>query len=104
MAVIEQLASPWLFPAAAAALLAYSFVLPYFTVNGSLRGIPAPPTASVSNLWLFWTVREGNRYAVVDEVHKKLGPVVRIAPNHVSIADVDAINTIYGHGNGFLKS
>jgi benzoate 4-monooxygenase len=104
MAVIELLASPWLFPAAAAALLAYSFVFPYFTVNGSLRGIPAPPTASLSNIWLFWTVREGNRYAVVDEVHKKLGPVVRIAPNHVSIADVDAVNTIYGHGNGFLKS
>jgi len=29
---------------------------------------------------------------------------VRIQPNHVSVADADAIPIIYGHGNGFLKS
>lgn len=50
------------------------------------------------------TCRRGKRFEVVDKVHQKLGPVVRIAPNHVSIADADAINVIYGHGNGFLKS
>ncbi|KAK5084291.1 hypothetical protein LTR05_005367 [Lithohypha guttulata] len=40
----------------------------------------------------------------VDECHKKYGKVVRIQPNHVSIADDSAINIIYGHGNGFLKA
>ena len=33
-----------------------------------------------------------------------LGPIVRIAPNHVSVADSVALNSIYGHGNGALKS
>ncbi len=47
--------------------------------------------------------RRGRRYLAVDDLHKKYGKVVRIQPNHVSIADDSAINTIYGHGNGFLK-
>lgn len=37
------------------------------------------------------------------EAHKKYGTLVRIAPNHVSVADAEAIPVIYGHGNGFLK-
>ncbi|OAF63087.1 hypothetical protein VC83_00592 [Pseudogymnoascus destructans] len=32
------------------------------------------------------------------------GKLVRIAPNHVSIADDSAIQPVYGHGNGFLES
>lgn len=48
--------------------------------------------------------RRGNRYKVVDELHHKMGPLVRIQPNHVSVADEEAIAIIYGHGNGFLKS
>ncbi len=39
----------------------------------------------------------------MDEAHKKYGKFVRIQPNHVSIADADAIQIVYGHGNGFLK-
>ena len=30
--------------------------------------------------------------------------MVRIAPNHVSIADHEALNPVYGHGTGSLKS
>uniref|UniRef100_A0A8H7XWB7 Cytochrome P450 monooxygenase n=1 Tax=Psilocybe cubensis TaxID=181762 RepID=A0A8H7XWB7_PSICU len=33
-----------------------------------------------------------------------IGPIVRIAPNHVSIAEPDALNIVYAHGNGALKS
>lgn len=32
------------------------------------------------------------------------GKYVRIAPNHLSIADPAAIPIIYGHGTGFLKT
>jgi benzoate 4-monooxygenase len=47
--------------------------------------------------------RRGRRYLMVDEAHKKYGKLVRIQPDHVSIADADAIQIIYAHGNGFLK-
>lgn len=32
------------------------------------------------------------------------GPVVRIAPNHVSIADAAALQIVYGHSAGILKA
>lgn len=32
------------------------------------------------------------------------GTMVRLAPNHVSIADPEALGVVYGHGNGALKS
>lgn len=32
------------------------------------------------------------------------GPIVRIAPNHISISDPDALNAVYGHGTGSMKS
>ncbi|ODH47410.1 benzoate 4-monooxygenase [Paracoccidioides brasiliensis] len=50
-----------------------------------LHDIPAPFTASLSNLWLMYQCRRGRRYQAVD-------------------TDPDAIPIIYGHGNGFLKS
>lgn len=78
------------------------YLLPYLR-NNSLRQIPGPLPAALSNLWLLYQARRGRRYLEVDKLHKNLGKVVRIQPHHVSIADVDAIQTIYGHGNGFLK-
>lgn len=79
------------------------YVLPYLR-NWSIRSIPAPFPAAWTNLWLMWQCRKGTRYLAVHEAHKKYGTLVRIQPNHVSIADADAIPQIYGHGNGFLKS
>lgn len=104
MSLFASLSTPWIAVLAALALIAAYFGTPYFIDNAHLRGIPSPPTAALSNVWLLSACRRGKRSEIVHETHKKLGPVVRIAPNHVSIADVDAINTIYGHGNGFLKS
>ncbi|KAF2662958.1 putative benzoate 4-monooxygenase [Lophiostoma macrostomum CBS 122681] len=79
------------------------YLLPYLR-NWSIRSIPSPFPAQFTNLWLLFQARRGKRYLAVDAAHKKYGPLVRIQPNHVSIADADAIPQIYGHGNGFLKS
>ncbi|KAE8384363.1 cytochrome P450-domain-containing protein [Aspergillus alliaceus] len=69
-----------------------------------LRDIPSPGFAAFSNLWLMLQARHGKRFLVVDEEHKKRGKLVRIAPRHISIADDEAIQAVYGHGNGFLKA
>ncbi|KAF2792227.1 cytochrome P450 [Melanomma pulvis-pyrius CBS 109.77] len=79
------------------------YLLPYLR-NWSIRPIPAPFPAAFTNLWLLSQARRGKRYLAVDAAHKKYGTLVRIQPNHVSVADADAIPVIYGHGNGFLKS
>jgi hypothetical protein len=83
------------------AVLIY-FVYPYLS-NEPLRRIPGPFVARFTNVWLFLQARRGRRYVAVNDAHRRFGPVVRIAPNHVSIVDPDAVNMIYGHGNGFTK-
>lgn len=47
-----------------------------------------------------WT---GQRYRAIDAAHQKLGPAVRISPNHVSFTDPKAYKDIYGHGSPILK-
>jgi benzoate 4-monooxygenase len=78
------------------------YVLPYIRAK-ALLGIPAPFPAQFTNFWLLLQARQGKRYKAVHAAHQKYGKVVRIQPNHVSVADPDAIQIIYGHGNGFLK-
>lgn len=103
MALIGLVFSPWALAVVLVGFVA-TYIYQFFVTYGSLRDIPAPFPAQFSNLWLLSVCRRGNRFEVVDEVHKKLGPVVRIQPNHVSIADDEAIQAIYGHGNGLLKA
>lgn len=93
----------FLFHPAALVLLPFLYYLLPYLRNWSLRKIPAPFPAQFSNLWLMYQCRRGRRFLAVDAAHKKLGTFVRIQPHHVSVADAEAINTIYGHGNGFLK-
>ncbi|KAI0205554.1 cytochrome P450 [Astrocystis sublimbata] len=103
MAIVNLLASPFTLVAALVIAIAY-YAYPYFVTFKHLRPIPAPFPAQFTNWWLLYVCRRGKRYEVVDQVHKELGKCVRIQPNHVSIADDEAIQVIYGHGNGFLKS
>ncbi|MCJ1409004.1 hypothetical protein MMC19_003081 [Ptychographa xylographoides] len=79
------------------------YLLPYVR-NRQIRDVPGPAVAAFSNLWLLYQCRKGRRYLAVDDAHKKYGTLVRIQPDHVSVADAEAIPVIYGHGNGFLKS
>ena len=90
--------SPW--------FLLLLFILYYlipWLQNDTLRGIPGPFIAKFSNIWLLLQARQGKRYQKVDEMHAKYGKLVRIQPDHCSVADDAAIPLIYGHGNGFLK-
>jgi benzoate 4-monooxygenase len=99
MAVLDKLLTPY---ALLAVPLLY-YLLPYLR-NWSIRDVPGPFFAKFSNLWLLLQARQGKRYLSVDQAHKKYGRLVRIQPNHVSVADDKAIQQIYGHGNGFLKA
>ncbi|KAF9023814.1 benzoate para-hydroxylase [Hymenopellis radicata] len=70
-----------------------------------LRDIPGPLLARYTPLWLAFQARMGRRYLAVHELHQKYGAFVRISPNHISVADKDAIPVVYGQGNkAFSKS
>ena len=78
------------------------YLLPYIR-NNAIRDIPGPTPAIFSNLWLLYQCRRGRRYLAVDQAHKRFGPLARIQPDHVSIADPEAIPVVYSHTGGWLK-
>lgn len=83
-------------------LLSY-YLVPYLTTYRSLKHIPGPRLAKFSNIWLALAARQGQKYAWVDFAHRKYGKIVRVGYNHVSIATPKGLQTVYAHGNGFLK-
>ncbi|KAL5480884.1 hypothetical protein ACEPAI_9825 [Sanghuangporus weigelae] len=88
----------------AVALIGHLFL--YLIDSHCIRanGITGPLLARFSDAWLGWVQAHGHRSQVVYDLHKKYGSFVRLAPNHVSISDPDAIQMVYGHGNGMTKS
>ncbi|KAK0202468.1 cytochrome P450 monooxygenase [Desarmillaria ectypa] len=77
---------------------------PYLIDSHRLRLYPGPLLAKFSDVWLAFVAYKGHRSEVVHDLHRKYGPFVRIAPNHISVALSDAQPLVYGHGNGALKS
>ncbi|KAI9713247.1 MAG: hypothetical protein M1820_001234 [Bogoriella megaspora] len=69
-----------------------------------LAGIPGPFWASLSRLWLVKHCRDGDMHRVMIALHERHGKLIRIGPNELSIADIDAIKTVYAAGTKFRKS
>ncbi|KAJ7211186.1 cytochrome P450 monooxygenase [Mycena pura] len=70
----------------------------------AIRRYPGPFLAKFSDAWLGYISQQGHRSEVIHKMHLKYGTFVRISPSEVSVADPDALNIVYGHGNGALKS
>jgi hypothetical protein len=63
-------------------------------VRSPLRHIPGPLYTRLSNLWLYTVTFFGWRTSSVHGLHIRYGPVVRIAPNHLSFATSVAFRDI----------
>ncbi|KAL1635333.1 hypothetical protein SLS56_001756 [Neofusicoccum ribis] len=72
-------------------------------ITSPLRSVSGHFATRFTRLWYLreiWT----SRFPWTNiELHRKHGPIVRIAPNEYSIDDPDAIKIIYGHGTAFTK-
>jgi benzoate 4-monooxygenase len=82
----------------------------------STHHIPGPFLARWTPLWLAYQAYRGRRYKAVHAAHlvskhhskklhclrrifrKRYGTVVRITPNHISVASPEALSVIYGQG------
>ena len=82
------------------ALSLYILCLRY---KSGLRSVPGPWLASVSNIWRFTIVWKRNMPTTCIRLHEKHGPLVRLGPNHVSVADPDALAIIYGADSRYRK-
>lgn len=106
MAIVETLLSldfnTWCY--ALFGVVIAGHLLPYFLDPHGIRSYPGPFLAKFTNLWLGRIAALGHRSEVVHGMHEKYGTFVRLAPNHLSISDPDALQIVYAHGNGSLKS
>ncbi|PWY70031.1 benzoate 4-monooxygenase cytochrome P450 [Aspergillus eucalypticola CBS 122712] len=69
-----------------------------------LSSVPGPKLAACTSLWLAYHTYIGDECTVVYDLHRKYGPVLRVAPNDVDIADKDALEPIYVARGGFPKT
>ncbi|KAH8596048.1 cytochrome protein [Bisporella sp. PMI_857] len=69
-----------------------------------LRTVPGPFLARFTRLWEANTVRTGNSHKDYVELHKKYGPIVRVAPNRYSFQRPEDMAKIYAIGRGWTKS
>ncbi|OBZ77504.1 Benzoate 4-monooxygenase [Grifola frondosa] len=106
MSLLQALPSPDISSAVILCVVVVSLahLVPYFVDPHGIHSYPGPFLAKFSDIWLGWTAAQGHRSERVHELHKKYGTFVRIAPNHLSISDPDALQVVYAHGNGTLKS
>jgi hypothetical protein len=54
-------------------------------------------------MWLTIHSFAGTWHDDAIRIHKRYGPVVRIAPNEISFVDGDALKRLYGHGKQCKK-
>ena len=92
--------------AALSGLLAIYLTYTLYTILTSpLRNVPGPFVARFTKLWYLAHVRRGRFEQENIALHRRYGPIVRIAPDHYSLDHPDAVRAVYGLGaKSFPKS
>jgi hypothetical protein len=74
-------------------------------LSSATAKIPGPFVSNFTSLVLKWHELNANRTVYIHELHRRYGPVVRVAPNEVSFTSVAALKEIYGSGgSGYDKT
>ncbi|KAK4125780.1 cytochrome P450 [Parathielavia appendiculata] len=89
-----------------AAILLSSLVLRavYKRYASPLRKYPGPFLASMTRLWKVKSTASGSTHLEHIALHRKYGPVVRIAPDEVSISSPEAARSLLSAGKRFFKT
>lgn len=69
-----------------------------------LAAIPGPTLAKVSRFWKIGRALDGTIMSNLFDLHEKLGPLVRIGPNEVSVRSAEDISLLYGFSTKFYKA
>ncbi|KAF3910503.1 hypothetical protein AA313_de0207826 [Arthrobotrys entomopaga] len=69
-----------------------------------LAKVPGPWYAALSKGWFLTMSMRGNVSFVVHKLHQKYGPYVRIAPNEISVADLESVKKIHSIHDIYPKS
>lgn len=82
----------------------FQLIVRRWLAGGTLNKVPGPQIAKFTNLRLKFAVLSGDRVHYVHDLHSRYGPIVRIGPNEVAVADMDATKAIHKINSGFTKS
>lgn len=99
---LDHLAPRWLWLAGAASFCLSAYYI-FMRCFSSLAGIPGPRLAVLSRLWMVFHTQQGQMHRLYPRLHAKYGKLVRVAPNEVSVSDLDAIRQIYGERQGVRR-
>lgn len=69
-----------------------------------LAGFPGPVEAKLSGTWRDRRYWRGTWHDDILQAHERYGPIVRIAPNELSVVDEQATKQLYGHGSKSVKT
>jgi hypothetical protein len=69
-----------------------------------LRAYPGPFLASLTRLWKVASTARGSTHLDHIALHRRYGPVVRIAPREVSVASPEAARALLSAGKRFFKT
>lgn len=90
------------FAAVSVAVLSYHIYSSVF--SGPLTRVPGPKSFALTKVRLIYEEYKGLRTRKLDALHRRYGPVVRVAPNEVAFNSISALRTIYGAGSGFERT
>lgn len=85
-------------------ILAHVLLFLVRSFTSPTRGVPGPFWARLTRLWYFKRVALGQFERENIDLHRKYGPVVRVAPDMYSIDLPEAVNVVYGIGSKLPKS
>ena len=88
---------------ALALLLWTSFSKLYEAYTSPLRNVQGPWLARFTRFWYARSTYSRQGHKINMDLHKKYGPVVRIAPNEYSIDDFEASKIIYRSRDPLVK-
>jgi hypothetical protein len=76
----------------------YYYVL-YPAIFSPLAKIPTPHwTCSISNAWILCARFGSRENRTLQAAHRRLGPIVRVGPEELSVASIEAVKIIYQGG------
>ncbi|XEV03397.1 hypothetical protein FSHL1_008684 [Fusarium sambucinum] len=74
----------------------------YFT--SPLKKYPGPFLAKFTRLWYLYQASTGDSHLVLERLHKKYGPIIRITPDIIDVDIPEIIKTIFNTKGDWLKT
>jgi hypothetical protein len=71
--------------------------------SSPLKKYPGPFLAKFTRLWYLYQVSTGDSHLVLEKLHKRYGPIVRITPSIIDVDIPEIVKTIFNTKDDWLK-